>query len=121
MRRIHSLFLLAALGSAPSSIAVAQAAAAPSPPSADARLKGLYEAYADWDQKESGFFIDSKGENQDAAYLPRVDPAAQLARARFQQNLLEQLNAVPAGSLSPGERINAGVLRAILEAAISDA
>lgn len=121
MRRIHSLFLLAALGTAPSSIAVAQAVAAPSPTSADARLRALYEAYADWDQKESGFFIDSKGENQDAAYLPKVDPAAQLARARFQQSLLEQLNAVPAGSLSPGERINAGVLRAILEAAIADA
>jgi uncharacterized protein (DUF885 family) len=121
MRRIHSLFLLAALGSAPSSIAVAQAVAAPSPTSADARLRALYEAYADWDQKESGFFIDSKGENQDAAYLPKVDPATQLARARFQQNLLEQLNAVPAAGLSPGERINAGVLRAILEAAIADA
>jgi uncharacterized protein (DUF885 family) len=121
MRRIHSLFLLAALGSAPSSIAVAQAVAAPSPTSADARLRALYEAYADWDQRESGFFIDSKGENQDAAYLPKVDPATQLARARFQQNLLEQLNAVPAAGLSPGERINAGVLRAILEAAIADA
>ena len=121
MRRILSLFLLAALGGSTSSIAPAQRPAAPSPASADARLKALYEAYADWDQKEAGFFIDSKGENQNAAYLPKVDPATQLARARFQQNLLDQLNAVPSTSLSPGERVNAGVLRAILEAAIADA
>jgi len=121
MRRIIPLFLLAALGGATSPIAAAQPAAALSPTTSDARLKALYEAYADWDQKESGFFIDSKGENQNASYLPKVDPATQLARARFQQTLLDQLDAIPVASLSPTERVNAGVLRAILEAAIADA
>ena len=100
----------------------AQASAPPATaPSADARLKTLYEAYADWDQKESGFFVDSKGENQPADYLPKVDPATQMARARYQQGLLDQLNAIPAASLSAAERVNASVLGAILEAAIADA
>ena len=89
--------------------------------SADARLKALYEAYADWDQKESGFFVDAKGENQDAAYLPKVDPATQLARAYVQQQMLAQLNAIAAANLSSTARVNAGVLRAILESAIADA
>ena len=88
---------------------------------ADARLKALYEAYADWDQKEGGYFVDSKGENQSAAYLPKVDPATQLARARFEKQMLDQLNAIPIASLSPDDRVNAGVLRAILEAAVTDA
>ena len=89
--------------------------------SADARLKALYEAYADWDQKESGFFQDAKGENQSGDYLPRVDPATQQARAKYQQGLLDQLNAIPTASLSPGEQVNAAVLREILQAAVADA
>jgi uncharacterized protein (DUF885 family) len=114
------LVTAAALGAIPSA-ALSQPLPATAPVSADARLKALYEAYADWDQKESGFFVDTKGENQDAAYLPKVDPATQLARARFQQQMLDQLNEIPAASLSPPGRVNAGVLRAILEAAIADA
>ena len=86
-----------------------------------ALAKVLYEAYSNWDQKESGYFEDSKGENQAAAYLAKVDPATQLARARFEQQMLDQLNAIPTSSLSPDERVNAGVLRAILEAAVADA
>ncbi|HWJ38544.1 MAG TPA: DUF885 family protein, partial [Sphingomicrobium sp.] len=115
------ILLIAALGAAVPSTALAQPVAFAKPMSADARLKALYESYADWDQRESGFFIDSKGENQNAGYLPKVDPATQLARARFQQQLLDELNAIPAANLSANERINAGVLRAILEAAIADA
>ena len=53
------------------------AQSAPSP--ADARLKTLYESYADWTQKEFGFYADAKGENQPAGYLPKVDPATQQA------------------------------------------
>lgn len=115
------IIVIAALGAAVPSAVLAQPVAASSPTSADPRLKALYESYADWDQRESGFFIDPKGENQNAGYLPKVDPATQLARARFQQHLLDELNAIPAANLSAGERVNAGVLRAILEAAITDA
>jgi uncharacterized protein (DUF885 family) len=125
MRDIFRTFaFVAALltGVASSTLVEAQAVAAPAPAnSADASLKALYEAYADWDQKESGFFPDSKGENQSAAYLPKVDPATQDAQARYEQGLLDKLNAIPAASLSPGEKVNAAVLRAILEAAVADA
>ena len=125
MRSNLTLPLLFAAALSLPSLSVAQPAAsavpASAPASADARLKALYEAYADWDQRESGFTIDAKGERQDAAYLPKVDPTTQLARARFEQAMLDQLSAIPVGSLSPTERVNAGVLRAILEADVADA
>ena len=124
MRNTHRLSLLAAalLGGV-SSPSLAQSRPPVTAPatSADARLKALYEGYADWDQKQSGFFVDAKGENQSAGYLPKVDPGTQLARAKFEQDLLDQLNAIPVASLSPGEKVNADVLRAILEAAVTDA
>ena len=90
-------------------------------PAADSQLKALYESYADWTQKEFGFYEDAKGENQSAAYLPRVDPATQLARAEHLKRVLAQLDAIPADQLSAAERVNAGVLRTILNASISDA
>src|SRR5690348_10776899 len=98
-----SLLAAAALVTVASpSLAQPQAVAPPAPTqSADARLKALYEAYANWDQQEGGYFLDSKGENQSAAYLPKVDPATQLARAKFEQQMLDQLNAIPAANLSP--------------------
>ena len=120
MRNTLTLLAATLLASFPSTVS-AQASATAQATTADAPLKALYEAYADWDQRESGFTIDAKGERQDAAYLPKVDPATQLARARFEQTMLDQLNAIPAGSLSPNERVNAGVLRAILEADVADA
>ena len=58
-------------------------------------MQALYESYAIWDQKEFGYFEDANGENQGANYLPKVDPATQLARAGFQQQMLDQLNAIP--------------------------
>src|SRR5689334_14896006 len=118
--RNHTILLSAALwGAAVPALAQPQ----PAPPaaqSADARLKALYEAYSDWSEKEGGYFEDSKGENHLAGYLQKVDPATQLSWARFEQNMLDQLNAIPTNSLSPDQRVNAGVLRAILEAAVAD-
>jgi uncharacterized protein (DUF885 family) len=104
--------------------AVAQPALSQAQPTisdADRQLKALYEGYADWTQKEFGFFPDAKGENQPAGYLPKVDAAAQQARAEHLKGVLAQLDAIPAGQHSPGERVNAGVLRTILNASISDA
>ena len=118
---LASLLVAAALGSVASPSPAQPAAPPAATQTADTRLKALYEAYADWDQKESGYFVDSKGENQPSAYLPKVDLATQLARAKFEQHMLDQLNAIPAAKLSPDERVNAGVLRAILEAAVADA
>src|SRR5689334_18089343 len=120
--RNHTILLSAALwGAAVPALAQAQAAPPATAQSADARLKALYEAYSDWSEKEGGYFEDSKGENHLAGYLQKVDPATQLSWARFEQNMLDQLNAIPTNSLSPDQRVNAGVLRAILEAAVTDA
>ena len=100
-------------------------AAAPAKPaariSADARLKALYDGYAAWDSKETGSFENARGEIESAAYLPRVDEASQLRRAAHLQELLTQLNAIPASHLSADEKVNAEIFRTVLENAISDA
>lgn len=120
---MRKTLLLAGLlaGASPSLVDAQAPAASAVTTSADARLRALYETYADWDQKESGFFPDSKGENQSAGYLPKVDPATQIARAKYEQGLLDQLNAIPVVDLSPPEKVNAAVLREILQDAVTDA
>ncbi|MES2135627.1 MAG: DUF885 family protein [Pseudomonadota bacterium] len=89
--------------------------------SADARLQAIYNGYSVWDAKESGIFIDARGETKPADYLPRVDVAAQERRAAHLQDLLRQLNAIPPAQLSAAERVNAAVFRTLLENAISSA
>src|SRR5215204_3586609 len=109
MRILQSIaplcLLLAAAGLQP------QAAFAKEPPQAsseaDRRLKAIYESYSDWAQKEFGFFEDGKGESQSAGFLPRVDPASQLARAEYLKRVHVELDAIPVAQLSPGERVNA--------------
>jgi uncharacterized protein (DUF885 family) len=88
---------------------------------ADARLKALYDAYAAWDAKESGYFENSRGENESAGYLPHVDEASQLRRAAHLKDVLAQLNSVPPAQLSPDEQVNAAVFKTLLENQISDA
>jgi uncharacterized protein (DUF885 family) len=89
--------------------------------SADARVKALYDAYAAWDSKESGYFENSRGEFESAGYLQHVDEASQLRRAAHLKDVLAQLNAVPAAQLSPDEQVNAAVFRTLLENQIADA
>jgi uncharacterized protein (DUF885 family) len=105
--------------------AQAQAAAPPTtqpaPGAADLKLRELYDGYAAWDAKESEYFEDSRGETKPTAHLPRVDAASQLRRADHLKQLLDQLNAIPVGRLSPDERVNSAVLRTILENAVADA
>jgi uncharacterized protein (DUF885 family) len=91
------------------------------PSAADQRLKALYDGYSDWAAKEFGYFENAKGESEQAGYLPKVDPASNLRRAEHLKSLLAQLDAIPVSQLSAAERVNAGVLRTILETAISDA
>ena len=104
----------------------AEPAAAPvlqSAPSrvADSRLKALYDGYSTWDAKESGYFLDSRGELKPTDYLPRIDAATQETRAAHLKELLTQLNAIPEAQLSVGERVNAAVFRTLLENSIADA
>ena len=91
------------------------------PSAADQQLKALYDEYARWDAKESGYFEDARGENKPADYLARVDEANQLRRATDARRFLDRLNAIPASQLSAEERVNASVLRTILENGIADA
>ena len=88
---------------------------------ADQRLKALYDGYASWLAKESGYFEDARGETQPANYLPRVDAISQEKYAAHLRGLLDQLNAIPVAALSPDERVNAAVFRTILENGVADA
>jgi uncharacterized protein (DUF885 family) len=103
----------------------AQAAPAPQRSSArtaaDEMLRALYDGYAAWDAKESGYFEDARGETKPTDYLPRVDEQSQLRRVAHLRELLTQLNAIPAAQLSPGEKVNAAVFRTVLENSITDA
>ena len=88
--------------------------------SADAKLKALYDGYAAWDAKESGYFENARGEIESTAYLQHVDEASQLRRAAHLKELLAQLDAVPTAHLSPDEKVNAAVFRTVLENQIAD-
>jgi uncharacterized protein (DUF885 family) len=113
-----ALLASSAIWSPAQSARVAKAAA---PSSADARLRVLYDGYSAWESRESGYFENGRGEIESAAYLPHVDEASQLRRAAHLQELLRQLNAIPALQLSPDEKVNAEIFRTVLENAISDA
>ncbi len=95
-----------------------QAQAAPS--AADQKLKALYDGYAQWLAKQSGYFEDASGESKPADYLPRVDARSQEKYAAHLRGLLGQLNAIPAVALSREEQVNAAVFRTILENGIAD-
>ncbi len=88
--------------------------------SADARLKALYDGYAAWDAKESGYFVNSRGESESAAYLPHVDEASQLRREAHLKQLLERLNGINTARLSADEKVNAAVFRTVLENQLAD-
>ena len=113
---------LLALGALPQAVCAARIAPAAkaSAQSADSRLKSLYDAYADWTEKEAGEFDNKRGQPERAGYLPHVDEATQLRRAAHLKDLLAQLNAIPTAQLSSNEQVNAAVLRTVLEADIAD-
>ena len=118
LRASAALLVLGAFPQAGSADANAPAAA--STQSADSRLKSLYDAYADWTEKEAGEFDNKRGQPERAGYLPHVDEAMQLRRAAHLKDVLAQLNAIPTAQLSSNEQVNAAVLRTVLEADIAD-
>jgi uncharacterized protein (DUF885 family) len=122
MTRSSKLALLLLVSACGMATAAVQSAPVPAavPGSADARLKSLYDGYAVWDAKESGFFEDARGEAKPTDYLPHIDPATQARRAAHLNELLAQLKAIPAAELSPTEQVNAAVFRTVLENALSD-
>jgi uncharacterized protein (DUF885 family) len=83
--------------------------------SADARLKALYDAYAEWDAKEGAQIRNAKGELEPADHLPRVDAQSQLRRKAHIEDVLRQLGKIPPEQLSSAEQVNAAVFRTMLE------
>ena len=97
----------------------APAATAPAS-AADQNLRKIYEDYATWQSKEYGTIEDSRGETDQADYLPKVDPANWRRRADHLQSILKQVKAIDPASLSPAEQVNAAILTTEIEAAIAD-
>ena len=98
-------------------LAIALAATSPAwaaPSDADSRLKALYDGEWTWRVKEFGNPDDDMTSRAD--YLPRVDPATQKQRLVYWTKTLAALNTIPVAQLSPEEKINEGVFRAVLEA-----
>ena len=87
---------------------------------ADSRLRALYDAYADWDARETAQYWDEKGALQPADHLARVDEASQLRRKSHVEGVLRQLNAVPLSQLSADQKVNAEVFRTVLENALTE-
>ena len=87
---------------------------------ADQRLRTIYEDYATWQSKEYGTIEDSRGETDQADYLPKVDRANWRRRAEHLQSILKQVMAIDPVSLSPTEQVNAAILTTEIEAAIAD-
>jgi uncharacterized protein (DUF885 family) len=100
----------------------AQTSAAASTPvsAADQRLRTIYEDYATWQSKEYGTIEDSRGETDQADYLPKVDPANWRRRGEHLQSILKQVKAIDPASLSPAEQVNAAILTTEIEAAVAD-
>ena len=108
------------IGTAATCSPISAAAAPAHAPNADARLRTLYNGFAAWQDKEFGSFQDSRGEQQQAGYLPHVDEATQLRRQAHEEDLLTQLNRIAKSQLSADEQVNAEVFRTVLENDISD-
>jgi len=123
------LFLLSlALGCSPIAFPVAAAATAAqteapesAPTNADEQLRALYEADWAWSMEEYAQVHDADGQLTRDDHLPAVDAETQSRRLAHWEDMLSQLDAVPADALSERERINASVFRTNLEIAASDA
>ena len=115
------LYLCVALAAASPQALMAAPAHHPARATADARLKALYDGYADWDATETGQFWDRHGELQPADRLAHVDQASQRRREAHLTDVLRQLDAIPAKPLSPSEQVNAAIFRTVLENALIEA
>ena len=95
---------------------LAQAAANP----ADQRLRAIYEAYATWQSQQYGSIEDSRGQTDQAHYLPKVDPSTMAKRGAHLADVLRQVRAIDPATLSPAEQVNRAVLVTELEGHVAD-
>jgi uncharacterized protein (DUF885 family) len=107
--------VLAFLLSAPAAL-VAQTATNP----ADQRLRALYDAEWEWRTKEEARVPGEFGRHSADDHLQRVDAASQQRRLEYWQKTLAELDKIPLDQLSPRERINAQVFRAVIDEQLVD-
>lgn len=94
---------------------VAAHAGAEAPTAADRALRALYEREWAWRQQE---FAQEKidGRWQASSRLPSVAAEDWERRVAYWTQVLAELDAIDVAQLSPGERVNAAVFRAMVEA-----
>jgi uncharacterized protein (DUF885 family) len=88
---------------------------APAAETADDKLRALYNAEWEWRQKEFARHPGEVGRGYTSDHLPRVDAAAQKARLAYWTSVLKQLDAIDVAALSPPERLNGEIFRALIE------
>jgi len=89
--------------------------------SADERFKALYTKEWAWRQQQFGGEDDEdRASDPSARRLPDVGAAAQRARLAYWNDVLRQLDAIPAAELSPENRINLAVYRPQVENLAAD-
>jgi uncharacterized protein (DUF885 family) len=90
-------------------------------PSADQRLRTLYDSEWSWRQAELGHVQDKHGHwSETGAHLPHVDAATQAAHLAYWTKALAELNSIQVDQLSPEEKINAAVFRESVETLASN-
>src|SRR5690606_4904838 len=75
----------------------------------------LHEREWQWRQTQFAGADDEDSEAQAAAHLPRVDEAAQIARAEYWQAVLDALDDIPAAALDPVRATDYSVYRQQIE------
>ena len=91
------------------------------PASADEQMLALADAWYDYQQAQYGQVETESGDTEPGGQLWSVTPGAYRARAAKAAEILAQLDTVDAGALSSKAKINASVLRTLLEQEIGDA
>jgi uncharacterized protein (DUF885 family) len=87
----------------------------------DAKLLALLDREYARQMAEQGALPDGKGGFTPPKRLPHVDAASQQSRAAHQQETLAALNHINSAALSDDRRMDAAVLRAVLEADLANA
>ncbi|MCL4672675.1 MAG: DUF885 family protein [Sphingomonadaceae bacterium] len=88
---------------------------------ADMRLAALADAYHSYQIAESGRVEQPDGSAEAGSRYPSVTPEANLARAEKARGWLAELDAIGTDGLTPAGKIDAAVLRHLLETEIGDA
>jgi uncharacterized protein (DUF885 family) len=84
----------------------------------NARFQALYTA--EWKWRQDQFADDEDSQKPIAAYLPKVDPAAQAVRLQYWEDVLKKLDGIARAELSPEQQINYDVYRPQIQVLIAN-